>query len=216
MNAERGPRDRFGLIFALLSASFLLSAFVSVHRGRALPLLLYVVALLLMLRPRWLPGPRWRWPSWVLIAGGAVGGIAEGVTENRTVQGVTGLWLAALLGFSIVVLMWRVLVRSKMVTLSTIFGALSGYLLIGFVYASLLGALSALQHGPLFAQNQPANPATIQYFAFVTMTTTGYGDFVAAGEPARTFAVADALTGQIFLVTLVARLVSIFGTSREG
>jgi hypothetical protein len=216
VNAERGPRDRFSLIFALLSASFLLSAFVSLHRGRALPALLYVVALLLMLRPRWLPGLQWRWPAWILLAGGAVGGIAEAVTESRVVRGITALWLAALLGFSIVVLMWRVLVRSKMVTLSTIFGALSGYLLIGFAYASLLGAVSALQHAPLFAQNQPANGATIQYFAFITMTTTGYGDFVAAGEPARTLAVADALTGQIFLVTLVARLVSIFGTSRGG
>jgi hypothetical protein len=48
------------------------------------------------------------------------------------------------------------------------------------------------------------------------MTTTGYGDVVAAGEPARTLAVADALTGQIFLVTLVARLVSIFGTTRNS
>jgi hypothetical protein len=215
VNSEHGPRDRFGLIFALLSASFLLSAFVSLHRGRALPSLLYVVALLLMLRPRWLPGPQWRWPSWVLLAGGLAGGIAEAVTENRLVRGVTALWLAALLGYSIVVLMWRVLVRSRVVTLSTIFGALSGYLLIGFTFTALLSAVNSLQHSPLFAQNQPANPATIQYFAFVTMTTTGYGDFVAAGEPGRTLAVADALIGQIFLVTLVARLVSIFGTSRE-
>jgi hypothetical protein len=215
VNAEPGSRDRYGLIFALLSVSFLLSAFAARHRARALPALLYVVALLLMLRPGWLPGPRWRYPSWILLAGGLAGGIAEAVTENRILRGVTSLWLAVLLGFSIIVLMWRVLVRSKVVTLQTIFGALSGYLLIGFAFAALLGALSNLQHGPLFAQNQPANPATIQYFAFVTMTTTGYGDFVAAGEPARTLAVADALLGQIFLVTLVARLVSIFGTSRD-
>jgi hypothetical protein len=46
------------------------------------------------------------------------------------------------------------------------------------------------------------------------MSTTGYGDLVPAGEPARTLAVADALAGQIFLVTLVARLVSLFGTER--
>jgi hypothetical protein len=198
-----------------LAASVLLSAYVSQHRGRAIPLLLYVVALLLMLRPDRLPGPRWRWPSWILLAGTLVGGVAEAVTENRIARGITSLWLAALLSYAIIVLMWRVLARSKVVTLETIFGALSGYLLIGFAFTALLSAVSNLNHGPLFAQNQPANPATIQYFAFITMTTTGYGDFVPAAEPARTLAVADALIGQIFLVTLVARLVSIFGTSRE-
>jgi hypothetical protein len=145
-----------------------------------------------------------------------LGTLATALSRDRTVHGVTALWMAALLLFAIANVLWRVVVRQRVVTLETIFGALSGYLLIGFTYAALLSAVSQFQHGPLFAHGQPANPATIQYFAFVTMTTTGYGDVVPAGEPARTLAVVDALTGQIFLVTLVARLVSIFGTSRNG
>jgi hypothetical protein len=47
------------------------------------------------------------------------------------------------------------------------------------------------------------------------MTTLGYGDFAASGEPARTLAVFEALTGQIFVVTLIARLVSIFGQAGD-
>jgi hypothetical protein len=211
-----GPPDRFGLVFLLLAASFLLAAFLSGAAGRTVSWLLYVLALLIVLRPAILPAPRWRWPSRILLAGALVATAAAVLTRDRIIRGTASLWLAALLAFAIVTVVWRVLVREKVVTLETIFGALAAYLMIGFTFAALLGAVSQFQHGPLFVQGQPANPSTIQYFAFVTMTTTGYGDVVAAGEPARTLAVADALTGQIFLVTLVARLVSIFGTNRNG
>ena len=212
--AKTGAGDRFGLVFLLLSTSFLLSAFVSGRPGQAIPLVLYVVALVVLVRPARLPRPGWRWPGRVLLAGGAVSVLVTQLTHRRVALGAATLWFAALLVFAIATVLWRV-ARARVVTLETIFGALSGYLLIGFTFAALLGAVSHFQHGPLFGQNQPANQSTIQYFAFITMTTTGYGDFVPAGEPARTLAVADALTGQIFLVTLVARLVSILGTSRD-
>jgi hypothetical protein len=217
LTGRRGaPRDRFGLVFLLLAASFLLAAFLSGTAGRTVSWLLYVLALLILLRPAILPGPRWRWPSRILLLGSLAATVAALITRDRITRGTASLWLAALLTFAIVTVVWRILVRQKAVTLETIFGALAAYLMIGFMFAALLGAVAQFQHGPLFAHGQPENPSTIQYFAFITMTTTGYGDVVAAGEPARTLAVADALTGQIFLVTLVARLVSIFGSTRES
>ncbi|MFX0592646.1 potassium channel family protein [Melissospora conviva] len=88
----------------------------------------------------------------------------------------------------------------------------ASFLLIGFFYAACFAAVARFQSAPLFADGR----ADIQYFSFVTMATLGYGDLVPAGEPARTLAVLDTLTGQIFLVTLVARLVSIFGMERGG
>jgi hypothetical protein len=51
---------------------------------------------------------------------------------------------------------------------------------------------------------------TFQYFSFTTLTTLGYGDFTAAGNGGRSIAVMEALTGQVFLATLVARLVSAY------
>ena len=48
----------------------------------------------------------------------------------------------------------------------------------------------------------------------MTLTTTGYGDYTALGEGGRSMAVLEALLGQIFLVTLVARLVALFGMVR--
>ncbi|SIM82347.1 potassium channel family protein [Micromonospora cremea] len=212
---DRSSSDHYGLVFLLLIGAFLLSALVTHERARVFPLLLDAMVLVVLLRPSQLPGPRAGTAGRVLVAGVLASVVVTLVVTNRFVHSVVSLWLAGTLAFTIAVMLWRILIHHRVVTLQTIFGALSVYLLIGFLFAALFSALSQLQHDPLFANGRPANSATIQYFAFITMTTTGYGDFVAAGEPARSLAVLDALSGQIFLITLVARLVSMFGSRRD-
>ena len=49
----------------------------------------------------------------------------------------------------------------------------------------------------------------LHYFSFVTMTTLGYGDISPLSEPAKAMAMTQAITGQIYLAVLVARLVGI-------
>jgi len=66
-----------------------------------------------------------------------------------------------------------------------------------------------------FANEQMGNTQTFQYFSFTTLTTLGYGDFTALYNSGRAVAVMEALTGQIFLATLVARLVAAFRTSGD-
>ncbi len=66
-----------------------------------------------------------------------------------------------------------------------------------------------------FANRQPGNTQTFQYFSFTTLTTLGYGDFTAMDSSGRAVAVLEALTGQVFLATLVARLVAAFRTSGD-
>ena len=66
---------------------------------------------------------------------------------------------------------------------------------------------AVLQPGPLFGDaGDPALPQTL-FFSFVTLTTTGYGDLVPATNPAQSIAVLEALIGQLFLVTAVAKVV---------
>ena len=52
------------------------------------------------------------------------------------------------------------------------------------------------------------------YFSLATITTTGYGDFTAASELGRLLAMAEAVTGQVYLVTFVAMLVGLFAANR--
>ena len=48
------------------------------------------------------------------------------------------------------------------------------------------------------------------FFSYTTLTTTGYGNLVPGGQPGRMIAGLEMMIGQIFLVTLVAGLVSLW------
>ena len=99
--------------------------------------------------------------------------------------------------------------------MQSIYGALSAYLIIGVAFASFFAAIDHLSGGHFFARGEPGSTQTFQYFSFTTLTTLGYGDFTAAGNLGRAVADLEALTGQIFLVTLVAFLVTQFRAPSE-
>jgi Ion channel len=217
MTTSRSPRklnDRFSLVFALLVVSYLLSALLSSPRSRALDLVLYAVVLLIALRSAGLPPRTARRLRWAMLTGSLVAAALVLVGTGRVVVGSAALWLAAVTATTVCVVVWRVLHHER-ITLQTVFGALSAYLLIGFTFAALFAATAQFDTRTFFVGGQPAENDNLQYFTFVTLTTTGYGDLVAAHNPGRALATMEALIGQIFLVTLVARLVSQFGTARR-
>ena len=91
------------------------------------------------------------------------------------------------------------------------FGVLCVYLLIGMAFGFAYGIISAARRRHFFAQIHGGDQADFLYFSFVTMTTTGFGDLTAAKDFGRSLAVTEALIGQIYLVTVVALIVSNLG-----
>ena len=57
--------------------------------------------------------------------------------------------------------------------------------------------------------------AEFTYFSFATLTTLGYGDIVALKPTARMIVIIEALIGQLFPATLLARLVSLRNTQSD-
>ena len=53
------------------------------------------------------------------------------------------------------------------------------------------------------------------YFSFVTLTTLGYGDVTPVHDVAQMLAVAEAVTGQLYLTIFVARLVGLYVGARR-
>ena len=119
--------------------------------------------------------------------------------------------VAILLAIAAVTILRRVIVGASEVDFRTILGAISVFTLLGLLFAFLYVAFSRWSHD---APSSPAHadPRSSDYlfFSYTTLTTTGYGNLVPAGTVGQSFAVLEMLVGQIFLVTLVAGLVSLW------
>jgi hypothetical protein len=96
----------------------------------------------------------------------------------------------------------------------TMLGALSAYLCFGMACAFAYRFLAEVQDTPFFGSNGDGSAADHLFFSFVTLTTTGYGNLVPAGNPGQSIAVAEALFGQLFLVTAVAKVVNAWTPKR--
>ena len=86
-------------------------------------------------------------------------------------------------------------------------GAICIYILLGMAFAFIYTAIGQIGSEPFFSEQATASSADYQYFSFVTLTTTGYGDLTAAQGFGRAIAVLEGLSGQLYLVTIVALLV---------
>jgi Ion channel len=205
---------RFGLLLLVLMTTYLLSAFVKGSWVSGLQILLFVWVTALAVHS----GDVKRGMARLMIAA-AIGGSAIAITlalthSSGAVGGVGFGWGAVMLLFAVALIIRRVLEQPD-VTLQSIFGAVSAYMILGLMFAATYAAVYHFS-GQFFVQRGHNDLKTFQYFSFTTLTTLGYGDFTAAGNGGRAFAVLEALTGQIFLATLVARLVAAYrGSDRR-
>ncbi|MGZ8762458.1 MAG: potassium channel family protein [Acidimicrobiia bacterium] len=107
------------------------------------------------------------------------------------------------------------IIKRRVIDIHTVLGAICIYVLLGMLWAFLYTAISEMTSDPFFAQQATASTADFLYFSFVTLTTVGYGDLTATGGFGRAVAVLEALLGQIYLVTVVALLVSNLSRGRN-
>jgi Ion channel len=102
------------------------------------------------------------------------------------------------------------LIRDEGVTLQAVAGALAIYLLIGLLFASVIGFVAHVQSRPYFSGTSVTSNSDDVYYSFTVLTTTGFGDYTAATPFGRALAVLEMLTGQLYLVTVIGVLVGNF------
>jgi hypothetical protein len=123
--------------------------------------------------------------------------------------GVAFATTAILLAVAAVTILRRVL-RTVAVDFRTILGAISVFTLLGLLFGFAYLALGRMQSGEVFAGVAHPRSSDFLFFSYTTLTTTGYGNLVPSGVVGEILAVFEMLIGQIFLVTLVAGLVSLW------
>jgi Ion channel len=139
----------------------------------------------------------------------------HGSVPDRTTFVVTGL-LVGVAPMVIAAGLVRDMVESREVTLETLSGVLSIYLLAGMFFSFVYSAVDALGDEAFFEELADPERSDFLYFSYTTLTTTGFGDLTAATELGRTLSVTEALVGQIYLVTIVALIVSNLRPRRHG
>lgn len=200
-------RERYGLVLALLLLIYVLTG---INEGRLVRVIATVVWLVVVMAILWSPGlPR----RLRLIGGGAVLlvlviSISAGLLESDTADGLS-LMLVAVAQLSAIAAIFNRIMRHPTVTLQTVMGGVAAYALFAFAMASVYHGLDLLSDGRFL--DGAARPGDYTYFSFVTLTTLGYGDITPATEIAKRLAVVEAFVGQVFVITLVARLVSLWG-----
>ncbi|MHC5007869.1 MAG: potassium channel family protein [Planctomycetota bacterium] len=139
--------------------------------------------------------------------------------DSKWIAVVTEADSAILLGFTITV-MFRHLFATDRVTWNTIAASLCIYLLMIVLWAEFYAIVALLDRSAFklpteyvsvgaFKEFAGQGSAIALYYSMVTMTTLGYGDIVPVAPPARALAGIQAVTGQLYIAVLVARLVGL-------
>jgi hypothetical protein len=98
------------------------------------------------------------------------------------------------------------------VTFHRIIGAVFLYLLIPVAFSALFTFVGLLVPNAISGIKFEDNPALVSqlfYFDFVTLTSVGYGDMVPVHPIARSLSNLEAILGQFYPATLLARLVTL-------
>jgi hypothetical protein len=142
-----------------------------------------------------------------LFAGATLVAFALIVSGGDRLVGVAGLLTGLLVLATIAVIAIGVVDQNE-VNRQSVTGAICAYLLFGLLFLFLYGAVAVLGSGDFFAQGTDGTRSLQLYFSYVTLATLGYGDYTAATELGRLLAVLESLLGQLYLVTVLALLVS--------
>jgi hypothetical protein len=145
--------------------------------------------------------------SWVVLS------VAGAVAVIATAFGVDGPVLAIPLSaasmIALLVAPWAIIahqVTRRGLDLEALLAAATAYILVGMFFAFVYNLISQISPSPMFGEESLDSLGNQLFFSFTALTTTGYGNLVPVGAGGQAIAIAEGITGQLFLITAVARI----------
>ena len=206
MEVEFIRRNRYGLLLALLVATFMINGIEASQLVRVLNSMLVFGSLLVaFLGAR---SGRGRLRLIALIPVSVIGIVLLSAVSVNGPVGAIGATSQVIVLSGVAISVGSEIMSDERVTNQTLLGALSAYFLIGqifaWVYLALPGDLDEAVISPAGGAGFP------DYYSYVVLTTLGFGDVTPVGSFAQRVTVLEALIGQLFLAILIGRLVALY------
>jgi ABC-type thiamin/hydroxymethylpyrimidine transport system permease subunit len=200
--------DRYGLVLSLLVVTYVLASALP-PRGWVAPILAAIqgVTVMVALAASGTSDRHRRLAAGAATLAVVIAGCAA--AAGGRADGVPALISAVLLGVALLAIIRR-LVSHERITSQTLLGAMCCYVIFGLIYTFVYAAVSRLETEPFLAPATSHSLSDFLFFSFTTLTTTGYGNLVPVTGLGRALSMLEALTGQLYLVTVVARLVALW------
>ena len=228
--SEASRRRHNGYRQLLVVCVLLMGCFALGSKGSHLASLLYNLLPLVLIRGLGQPFDSLPFGPWAQRAFASLGLATLGASllwyvtpQALRGTGITLLLLWTLFGSWSTTRLVRGLSQERRVTGDVLMGALAGYLLIGLTAGLLFTALESVAPGSFLSTAHPVlqKPLSrldflrLSTFAFVTLTTTGYGDMVPVSPAAQMASVTLAIVGNCYLAVVLGLLISRFTVQEQ-
>jgi hypothetical protein len=204
--------DSYGSILVLLLITYVASATATQQWQRSIIVVLQVLTVSMALR---VSGARRVVLAIAMIAlayAVVVAVVALFSDESDLTTGLLFIASSALYLLAPLSILRSIVMRLE-VDQEAVLGAIDAYLFVGMFFAFAYQAIGAFDD-PFFSGGIEATVPRSLFFSFTTLTTTGYGNLVPAGQLGQTMAVGEMLMGQLFLVTAVAKVITVWRPAR--
>lgn len=194
------------IIFALLVVSYALCAAQRATDPSPWAFLVILVTVAVVFRVTGTP-PVIQHVAWVILS---AAGLATIITALSSAGGhvldivFSTATMVALLVAPVAIIGHQV--KRRGLNLEALLAAITAYVFVGLFFTFAFNLLSLVSPVSIFDGTDDDSLANQLFFSFTTLTTTGYGNLVPSTATSQAVAVAEAITGQLFLITAVARI----------
>jgi len=199
-------RSGYWLVLALLIAAYALCAAQDTTDPSPWVLVVQLVTVAVVLRVTE-AHQKVQHTAWIILSLAAAATLVVAVLGLRGDALDIALSAASALAFLLApVAIIRHQVHRRGLDVEALLAATAAYVLVGMFFTHVYNLVALLTVAPTFGDHTVDSLSSQLFFSFTTLTTTGYGNIVPVMPGVQSIAVSEAITGQLFLITAVARI----------